>query len=206
MTVTETTTDVHAAGYGELPEVITALSRGFFGDRIFRWIMPDDERRRESLPNLFSLFAGAFWPHGGVYTAAAGTGAALWLPPGRQLVAGEEAEEFERRTAEVSGTDAARMAEVIGLLDENHPHDDCWYLNLIGVDPVRQGRGIGSALLRAVLHRADRDGMPAYVEATSPENRRLYERHGFRTTRELTVSDCPPLFAMWREPQATSRA
>jgi hypothetical protein len=51
-----------------------------------------------------------------------------------------------------------------------------------------------------VLERCDRDGTPAYLNATSPRNRALYERHGFRTVNELRTSDCPPLWAMWREP------
>jgi hypothetical protein len=55
-------------------------------------------------------------------------------------------------------------------------------------------------LLRAVLARADREGSPAYLEATSRRNRALYERHGFVTIGELTVADCPPLYAMWRPP------
>jgi hypothetical protein len=44
------------------------------------------------------------------------------------------------------------------------------------------------------------EGSPAYLEATSRRNRALYERHGFVTIGELTVADCPPLYAMWRPP------
>ncbi len=51
-----------------------------------------------------------------------------------------------------------------------------------------------------MLARADREGSPAYLEATSRRNRALYERHGFVTIGELTVADCPPLYAMWRPP------
>ena len=70
----------------------------------------------------------------------------------------------------------------------------------MAVDPTAQGQGIGSALLAAVLERADRDGFPAYLEASCPENQRLYERHGFVTVGELNVSDCPALYPMWRPP------
>lgn len=38
----------------------------------------------------------------------------------------------------------------------------------------------------------------AYLEASCHENRRLYARHGFQTMRELTVANCPVLYAMWR--------
>jgi GNAT superfamily N-acetyltransferase len=67
-------------------------------------------------------------------------------------------------------------------------------------DPPDLRRGVGSALLRAALDRADREGSPADLEATSRRNRALYERHAFVTVGELTVADCPPLYAMWRPP------
>jgi hypothetical protein len=42
--------------------------------------------------------------------------------------------------------------------------------------------------------------MPAYLEASSPQNRKLYERHGYETMGELIVSDSPALYPMWRLP------
>jgi len=84
------------------------------------------------------------------------------------------------------------------LLSETHPHEPCWYLNFIGVAPDHQGRERGSALLRAALDRADRDGVRAYLGATSEQNRRLYEGHGFVATAELRLPDGPSLWAMWR--------
>lgn len=56
---------------------------------------------------------------------------------------------------------------------------------MLGVAPGRQGRGHGSALLRAVLDRADRSG----VQATSPANRRVYQRFGFAVTGVITGSE-----------------
>jgi hypothetical protein len=54
--------------------------------------------------------------------------------------------------------------------------------------------------MRPILDRADAEGMPAYLEATSPLNRRLYERHGFEVTQEFVLPKGPPMWAMWREP------
>lgn len=64
-----------------------------------------------------------------------------------------------------------------------------------------QGQGLGSTLIRAVLDRCDADGMPAYLEATSEDNRRLYAQHGFVDTQQIVIRDSPPLFCMWRDPQ-----
>ncbi|MGB0096249.1 MAG: GNAT family N-acetyltransferase, partial [Solirubrobacteraceae bacterium] len=61
-------------------------------------------------------------------------------------------------------------------------------------------QGIGSALMKPMLDRCDRDGMPAYLEATSERNRRLYLRHGFDVTGEIRLPDGPSMWPMWREP------
>jgi GNAT superfamily N-acetyltransferase len=194
--------DAHRARADERTTVVTALCRAFFDDRIYRWVVPNDDDRRRSAAIFYSCFVAACWPHGEVHVAGAGAGAALWIPPGEQLVGEDEAESFGRELVESAGDDAcsARMAELQGMLDEHHPTEPCWHLTFMGVDPSAQGRGIGSALLSAVLTRADRDHASAYLEASCPENRRLYERHGFVTMHELTMADCPPIYAMWRVP------
>jgi ribosomal protein S18 acetylase RimI-like enzyme len=195
-------TDAHRASEGERSQVVNALCRAFFEDRVYRWIVPDDDERRLSATIFYRRCVEACWAHGEVYAAGSGAGAALWVPPGEQLVGEGEAEAFSRKLVESAGDDAcsARMAELLDMLDEHHPAEPCWHLTFIGVDPEAQGQGIGSSLLTTVLARADREDTSAYLEASCPENRRLYERHGFLTKRELTVSDCPPIYAMCRPP------
>ena len=56
----------------------------------------------------------------------------------------------------------------------------------------------GLELLRRVLATADRREVPAYLEATSKDNVRLYERHGFEIVDELRAAGSPTLWAMWR--------
>ena len=78
------------------------------------------------------------------------------------------------------------------------PH---WYLAIMGVDPQWQGRGIGSKLMRPALEVLDAEGMPAYLEASTPRSRALYERHGFAVTGEFNLpSGGPTLWQMWRDP------
>ena len=54
------------------------------------------------------------------------------------------------------------------------------------MSPELQGRGIGSALMQPVLERCDRDGMPAYLEATTP-------RGGRSTSATASASSSGPL-------------
>jgi GNAT superfamily N-acetyltransferase len=96
--------------------------------------------------------------------------------------------------------DHTKVTELIALLDAHHPHEPHEYLWFVGVVPAARGRGIGSALMAPVLQRADRAGVPAYLEATSPRNKALYERHGFRATAPITVGGTPPIWPMYRPP------
>jgi RimJ/RimL family protein N-acetyltransferase len=65
--------------------------------------------------------------------------------------------------------------------------------------PSRQGHGHGTALLRPILDRCDREGVPAYLEASNPRCARLYERLGFTTTGTIRPLGAPPIQLMWRD-------
>lgn len=196
------TAQVRKATPEQTATIAGALARAFFDDPVFRWIYPDDERRREVLPPFFSLWTQTFQPHDEIYTAGEGAGAALWAPPGVPPVPEEEADEFGRRMEEISGVDAERAFAVSKLIDEQHPPGSYYFLQFMGVEPASQGRGIGSALVAHVLERFDSEGARAYLDATSPDNKRLYERHGFRASGEYAPEGGPPLWPMWREPVA----
>jgi ribosomal protein S18 acetylase RimI-like enzyme len=201
MTPADQEVEIRTASVHDLARVGLALSRAFHDDPVLVWSLPHPDRRREVLPGFFTLFAGAFQRHGHVHRTVDGTGAALWAPPGVTPVGDDESDAFGAAMQELVGSDAERTFIISELLEENHPHDPVWYLNFVGVEPAGQGRGIGSALLEHVLVEADRNGEPAYLDATSMRNRRLYERHGFVTTRELLLPDGPPMWPMWRDPQ-----
>ena len=89
-------------------------------------------------------------------------------------------------------------------MDALHPQEAHWYLPLIGVDPAQQGKGIGSALLSHVLNVCDGQKVLAYLEATSPRNVPLYERHGFEAVGGIQAADSPRIIAMLRKPRPMS--
>ncbi|MFF8961340.1 GNAT family N-acetyltransferase [Streptomyces globisporus] len=68
------------------------------------------------------------------------------------------------------------------------PAEDGWWLEHFYLSPALQGRGIGSAVLRGALDRADAERIPVRLDVLqgSPA-RRLYERHGFTPWREDAV-------------------
>lgn len=176
------------------------LARAFQDDPVFEWLLPDPDRRRELLPGVFMAFSELYLPSDESYIAGSGLGVALWVPPSSQPFSEEELDQLGEQLAVTLGDDAAKAVELDAALEEHHPEEPAFYLPFIGVVPEQQGRGLGSRLLETVLEQCDDSGTPAFLDATSPENRRLYERHGFETMAPVDVVGGPTLWTMWREP------
>ncbi len=87
-------------------------------------------------------------------------------------------------------------------MEGRHPRRPShWYLAVMGVAPEWQGRGLGTALMRPALETLDAEGLPAYLEASTPRSRALYQRNGFAVTGEFNLpGDGPPIWQMWRDP------
>ena len=196
--------DVRKVTAAELPRVVEAAARSFYEDPVFTWIFPDDERRLSRLEQGFGLFARRVWlPQDETYTTDRLIGGAFWMPPDtwhlsplRQLL-------LLPAMAVIARGDLPRMLRGLNAIEAKHPHDPHYYLPVVGILPEWQGRGFGSALMRPILERCDRERLPAYLEASSARNRALYERHGFAVVEEMRLANAsPPLWRMWRTPRA----
>ena len=78
-----------------------------------------------------------------------------------------------------------------------------WTLNLLAVDPVRQGRGYGAAMMRALTNELDRQSAKCYLETENPANLKFYERFGFFVTGESgKTNGIPSQFGMLRIPRS----
>lgn len=99
-----------------------------------------------------------------------------------------------------SGT--VRFARVGAAADRAHPEDPHHYLLAVGVRRDGQGRGLGSSVIRPMLDRCDREGLPAYLENSKPRNQAFYARFGFEAAAPLDLArGAPPIVPMWREPR-----
>lgn len=187
----------------ECRQVAVSLSRAFYNDPPTRWVFPDDQRRTMVLESLFNLYMQKLWfRHGECLTTNDYSGAATWLPPGGSDVGLMQQIMLIPGMAVRARFALGRLLRAVDVLESNHPKEPHFYLPFAGVIPERQGKGIGGTLLTPVLERCDREQLPAYLEASSPINRRLYERHGFKMTEEISFADdAPPLWRMWRNPQ-----
>ena len=194
--------EIRRASSTDRDAVAATITAGFFDDPVTVWLLPDVERRREIVQPLFALYADAYLPHGETYRTADGSGVAVWLPPGAQLHTAEQEEAFGAAVQHLAGADAGRAFQLAETFARHHPTTAHYYLQFLATEPAHQGRGIGSAFLRQMLERADREGMPAYHEATTPRNRALYEWHGYVAVGQIQLPDDGlAVWPMWREPR-----
>lgn len=190
----------------DIPGVARALAQAFEGDPHFSWIIRDGRRRLERLERGFTLFTRRIWfPQDEGYTHDDLIGGALWMPPGTWHVDLLTQLRLAPATIGTLRGDSIRLLRALSFIERKHPRSPAhWYLPIVGVAPSWQGRGFGAALLAPVLARCDHEGSAAYLEASTPRNRALYERHGFEVMEECRYAkDGPPLWRMWREPQAS---
>jgi GNAT superfamily N-acetyltransferase len=197
----DTAMTIRRAGHGDVPVLADVLAAAFQDDPVFAWCVPDPTRRRERWPRVFAAFADVFVPHGETFATGAGDAVALWAPPEVDPFAGAPGDAFGQRIVEVLGDEAERCFQIAEIFERHHPPQPWMYLQLMGTRPEHQGLGLGGGLLRTVLERCDASGTPAYLEATTVDNRRLYERHGFAAIGEIQLpEDGPTVWPMWREP------
>jgi ribosomal protein S18 acetylase RimI-like enzyme len=196
---------VRKATAADVPRLATTMARAFYDDPVVgEWCMPDAAGRLERLERGFRLFIEqVYLRHDECYVVDGLVGGALWLPPGTWRVGGLEQVRLIARMAAIHARGLPRILRVLAFIEKHHPHEPHYYLPFVGVQPDWQARGIGSALLRPVLERCDRDGVPAYLEASSERNLALYERHGFEVVETLPLpGGGPPVWPRWRLPGA----
>ena len=92
---------------------------------------------------------------------------------------------------------AARLATALGLMQRHVPAEPHWYLDVLAVDPARQGAGLGTRAVSAGLARADAEGAPCYLETARSANLPLYHRLGFETVSTAPLDDLR-VWGLWR--------
>ncbi len=192
--------EIRGATVDDAEEVGRILGAAFDDNPIINWIVRTDERRGWAIETLFrEVGRYEYLPGGECHITADCTGATLWRAPG---VPERNDPRLGAIFEEIVG-DNADHSRVLGeVRDAHHPAEEHFYLLGIGVLPGGQGGGVGSALIRTVLDRCDRERIPAYLENSKERNLPFYERHGFVVRERIELPDGgPPLWPMWRNPR-----
>lgn len=196
--------EIRQAGQSDRDAVARLLDEAFRSDPVSSWVFPDPEHRAAVHGKFLGVFVDVALAEGRIDYAVDGSAAALWLRiPAGDPDAEHVEDEIPAKMRAVADPDNERCELVGRLTGAVHPMaEEHEYLLMIAVAPGRQGEGLGTELIRPVLERCDREGVPAYLEASSERSKGLYERLGWQFTGEaVRLPDGPPMWPMWRKPQ-----
>ncbi len=192
-----------------MERAVVTLERAFANDPMFTWMFPDPEQRSRSLRlmNRVALQYGIRYGH--VTESGDGMAVAIWIPPGRTISTGGMircgllALPFSiglRPFVRFAGAN-----DVMGKFHKKYVPESHWYLLIVGVDPELQGQGLGSALVKESLAKADESNCPCYLETSEERNLAFYERLGFAVVGTAPLGKGgPPGWAMRRNPRRST--
>ncbi len=179
--------DIDKLKVTDIQEAAQALSRAFHDDPLQTYVLPDPEQRAQRSPDLFATLLHYGHQFGEAFISAGG--AAVWIPPGGEITPERAAQSGLDQLPSILGQDAfikfGQMLDFLQPLAAAAMPQEFWYLMVVGVEPNYQGRGVGTALLRPILKRADEARVPCYLETFNDRNIVFYERLGFEIARDV---------------------
>jgi GNAT superfamily N-acetyltransferase len=203
------TTDIVRVREDQIDIAAGVLARAFQLDPVMVYVVPDADERARLLPPFMKAFVTYATMFGEPLTTAERPEAvALWLPlddlsetPERDHQAGID------QIPTIFGAEAfTRFMHIARTAERFHQRtapEQHLYLQFLGVEPSRQGQGLGSALIRPMLDRADAYGLPCYLETFQPRNVPLYQKRGFKITiEEVEPNSGVRGWAFLREPRS----
>lgn len=199
-------TVVRAAIWQDADSLSETLARAFCDDPLICFLLHDEARRPASMPKLFTLLFKLALPHGACDVTHGYEAVALWRPPGQWHIPFHR---FIRNAPAVAGIfgfgRGLRPMRIMAHIEARHPREPHFYLQVIGTDPVHQGKGYGDLVMRRQLAVADRQAMPCYLESSKEKNIPFYRRFGFEVRGEIRIPNGgPTLYPMWRRARAES--
>jgi ribosomal protein S18 acetylase RimI-like enzyme len=198
-TARESGVAARAAVWTDAEPLSQSLARAFFDDPLICFLLQDEATRAEKMPRLFKLLFKLGLPYGGCDVTDGYEAAALWRPPNQWEIPWWQ---YIVNGAEFLGLfgvgGARRVTAAMDVIEKQHPHEPHWYLQVIGTDTLKQGKGFGGVVIRRHLAIADAAGAPAYLESSKDTNIPIYKSFGFEVTGEIKIPGGPTLWPMWR--------
>lgn len=192
---------VRAAEEQDRAQVIETLTLAFGADPMLRYLAPVDDAYERMAPAFFGcLFDLRAYGGGEVRVTDDVSAVSLWNPPGGNRLDAEHVEAVweEQVLTRLDAAELERMDVFGETLESIHPEEPHWYLGVVGVHPDRQGEGLGSAVIRALLDEPQAAGDPAYLVTATERNVPVYRHLGFEVLSETDIQGGPHLWGMWR--------
>jgi hypothetical protein len=177
----------------EVKIAANVITRAFNEDKLYQYLVPNEKLRKTIIPLYYACVIRNGIQFGEVYTTSSKIeGLAIWFESikfktniWRIIRAGGLKPLFKANKVIIK-----RMKFINKYTYEMHKQyaaEKYWYLTLIGVDPLYQGKGFGSKLIRPMLKYIDSFKLPILLETHNEVNVKIYQKYGFEILNSTII-------------------
>ncbi|NVM30890.1 MAG: GNAT family N-acetyltransferase [Candidatus Helarchaeota archaeon] len=173
-------------------EAAEVLAEAFYNDPLWVYLEPNNIRRKKIIQKFFKIFVYLQLNSSLVYGIGDPLkGVASWKPPTSRKISLWEGMKTAWRIIN-SGIIGLYFSRILRMLirswriftriekmHKKYAPEPHYYLEMIGIFPTSQGKGLASKLINYVLKHVDAKSMSTYLETLNPKNVALYEHFGF---------------------------
>ena len=184
---------VRRATVGDIPELAATLARAFAHDPFYKFLAGHAPERNQRMRDGWTgVLRHASNGLSHTYTTDDHAGVAVWHPPAYSGAGFIDSLRLLPSATRMAGgigrlRDVSRAVAALEQHRRLHVPGPHFYLSVLGVEPDRQGEGIGTSLMQPALDLARDASLPAYLETATGRNVLLYERAGFTVVEELMI-------------------
>ena len=200
-----TESEVQAVAWSDVPRIAWLLTRALAADPSQRFFLPCPGLCEILLYEGVLREAADSRAKAGLAQSACGRSAAAWMLPGRskpswigRVLTITAPIGFLLQVAIVPHR-LPRLWRFTQWMLKERPKEPHAYLVALGTHADWRRRGLASGVVRAMLRECDREGHPAFLFASTPENVRFYEGMGFEVASRHEIPGGPRVCAMLRE-------
>jgi GNAT superfamily N-acetyltransferase len=180
------------------------LSRAFYDDPFYIWIMPNEKKRLSHLNWWMKIMLRYTYKLGEIHYTEDHKAVSMWLGPDNPMV--NDFRIFSMGLIlypfKIGFRNFIRAIDITGQWDREHKkmNERHYYLMVIAVEPEYQGKGIGSRLMKVGLDKADKDGLECFLETVTQVDVQFYQKHDFKTTVNQGFGHTDQYWLMSRDP------
>jgi len=191
----------------DIYKAVDSLVQAFYDDDLVCYMFPDEKFRKEFIAWTYERWLRLLMQFKSVFVDEEVQGVAGCIPPSlyphipfRHIIKAGFLQAFPKlicrnfwRPLRAYWDNQSRARSEV--------KEPTWILDILGVHPKSQGKGLGSALVQHLISCANRDGVPAYVITHKEKNIIFYEKNGFKLlNKKYSLPGGPPTCSLFYRP------